>query len=113
MGWRLSVGHVPPGTSQGNKIEPRLCCHITENWRGKPLVSRAVMVNLIGHTKTRTGFTSTAALEEHTDPTGLNVSAAALAAVRLKPDPFHGDWNDTLLPRASHVIGHVKLGNLF
>lgn len=88
-------------------------CHITENWRGKPLVSRAVMVNLIGNTKTRTGFTITAALDENTYPTGINVSTAELAAIRLKPDPFHGDWNYTILPRASHVIGNVKLENLF
>ena len=74
-------------------------CHITENWRGKPLVSRAVIVNLIGNTKTRTGLTSQAALDENMSPTGIKVSDEALAAVRLKRDKFHGDWNYTIRPR--------------
>ena len=100
MRLRISVCHFPPGTSKWNKIEHRMFCHITENWRGKPLVSRAVIVNLIGNTKTHTGLTIKAALDENTYPTGIKVSAAALAAIRLKPDRFHGDWNYTLLPRA-------------
>jgi hypothetical protein len=100
MRLRISVCHVPPGTSKWNKIEHRLCCHITENWRGKPLVSRAVIVNLIGNTKTHTGVTINAELDENTYPTGIKVSAAALAAIRLKPETFHGDWNYTILPRA-------------
>jgi Rhodopirellula transposase DDE domain len=74
-------------------------CHITENWRGKPLVSRAVIVNLIGNTKTRTGLTIQAALDENMYPTGIKVSDEALAAVRLKRDKFHGDWNYTIRPR--------------
>ena len=97
---RISVCHFPPGTSKWNKIEHRMFCHITENWRGKPLVSRAVIVNLIGNTKTRTGLTITAELDENTYPTGIKISAAELAAIRLKPDTFHGDWNYTILPRA-------------
>jgi Rhodopirellula transposase DDE domain len=100
IGLRISVCHFPPGTSKWNKIEHRMCCHITENWRGKPLVSRAVIVNLIGNTKTRTGLTITADLDENTYPTGIKVSAAELAAIRLNPDTFHGDWNYTILPRA-------------
>jgi hypothetical protein len=88
-------------------------CHITENWRGKPLGSRAVIVNLIGNTTTRTGVTITADLDENTYPTGSNVSAAELAAIRLNPKTFHGDWNYTILPRASHVIGNVKLEKFF
>ena len=74
-------------------------CHITENWRGKPLVSRAVIVNLIGNTKTRTGLTIKAELDERLYPTGLKISDEALAAVRIKRDKFHGDWNYTILPR--------------
>jgi hypothetical protein len=89
-----------PTKAQWNKIEYRLFCHIIENWRGKPLVSRVVMVNLIGNTKTRTGLTITAELDEHTYPTEIKVSAGELAAVRLHPDTFHGDGNYTLLPRA-------------
>jgi hypothetical protein len=100
IGLRISVCHFPPGTSKWNKIEHRMFCHSTENWRGKPLVSRAVIVNLIGNTKTRTGLTITADLDENTYPTGIKVSAAELAAIRLKPDTFHGDWNYTILPRA-------------
>jgi hypothetical protein len=99
IGLRISVCHFPPGTSKWNKIEHRMFCHITENWRGKPLVSRAVIVNLIGNTKTRTGLTINAELDENAYPTGLKVSAAELAAVRLKPDTFHGDWNYTILPQ--------------
>ena len=97
---RISVCHVPPGTRKWNKIEHRMFCHITENWRGKPLVSRAVIVNLIGNTKTRTGLTIPAELDENAYPTGIKISAAELAAIRLKPDTFHGDWNYTILPRA-------------
>jgi hypothetical protein len=99
IGLRISVCHFPPGTSKWNKIEHRMFCHITENWRGKPLVSRAVIVNLIGNTKTRTGLTINAELDENAYPTGLKVSAAELAAVRLKPDTFHGDWNYAILPK--------------
>jgi hypothetical protein len=74
-------------------------CHITENWRGKPLVSRAVIVNLIGNTKTRTGLTIKAELDESRYPTGIKVSDEELAAVRIKREKFHGDWNYTILPR--------------
>lgn len=99
IGLRISVCHFPPGTSKWNKIEHRMFCHITENWRGQPLVSRAVIVNLIGNTKTRTGLTINAALDENAYPTGIKVSDAELAAVRIKRAKFHGDWNYTILPR--------------
>lgn len=95
----LHVSHFPPGTSKWNKIEHRMFCHITENWRGKPLVSRAVIVNLIGNTKTRTGLTIKAELDESRYPTGIKVSDEELAAVRIKREKFHGDWNYTILPR--------------
>ena len=99
IGLRISVCHFPPGTSKWNKIEHRMFCHITENWRGKPLVSRAVIVNLIGNTKTRTGLTINAELDENAYPTGIKVSDAELAAVRIKRAKFHGDWNYTIWPR--------------
>ena len=99
IGLRITVCHFPPGTSKWNKIEHRMFCHITENWRGKPLVSRAVIVNLIGSTKTRAGLTIKAELDENAYPTGIKVSDEALAAIRLKQDKFHGDWNYTILPR--------------
>lgn len=99
MHLRISVCHFPPGTSKWNKIEHRMFCHITENWRGKPLVSRAVIVNLIGHTKTRTGLMIKAELDDTMYPTGLKVSDEELAAGHLKKDHFLGDWNYTILPR--------------
>src|SRR5918992_3110702 len=99
IGLCISVCHFPPGTSKWNQIEHRMFCHITENWRGKPLVSRAVIVNLIGHTKTRTGLTINAKLDDNAYPTGIKVSDVELAAVRIKRARFHGDWNYTILPR--------------
>jgi hypothetical protein len=73
----------------------------TDRWHGvqKPLVSRAVIVNLIGHTKTRTGLTINAKLDDNAYPTGIKVSDVELAAVRIKRARFHGDWNYTILPR--------------
>lgn len=100
IGLRISVCHFPPGTSKWNKIAHRMFCHITENWRGKPLVSRAVIVNLIGDTKTRTGLRIRAALDVNTYETGIKVTDDELAAVRLKKDTFHGDWNYTISARA-------------
>src|SRR6201997_3956429 len=96
-GLRLSVCHFPPGTSKCNKIEHRMFCHITENWRGRPLVSRAVVVNLIGHTTTTTGLAIQSALDDHSYPTGREVTAEEMESVRLKRDEFHGDWNYTIL----------------
>jgi hypothetical protein len=98
LGLRISVCHFPPGTSKWNKIEHRLFCHITKNWRGKPLSSRAVVVNLIGNTKTRTGLQIQAELDTNTYPTGIEVSDEELAAVHIVRDVFHGEWNYTIAP---------------
>jgi len=100
IGLRISVCHFPPGTSKWNKIEHRMFCHITENWRGRPLISREVIVNLIGNTKTRTGLTITAELDVNPYPTGIKVPDEELATVQLHKDAFHGDWNYTILPKA-------------
>src|ERR1700720_4876324 len=81
IGLRISVCHFPPGTSKWNKIEHRMFCHITKNWRGKPLRSRAVVVNLIGNTKTRTGLKVRAELDTNSYPIGIKVSDEELAAV--------------------------------
>ena len=97
-GLAIHVCHFPPGTSKWNKIEHRLFCHITENWRGRPLVSQAVVVNLIGHTTTRTGLTIRAQLDKHSYPKGIKVSEEEFAAISIKPDRFHGDWNYTIQP---------------
>ena len=95
---RISVCHFPPGTSKWNKIEHRMFCHITENWRGRPLVSHAVVVNLIAGTKTRAGLHVEAELDRQNYETGIEVTDEELEAVRLKRDKFHGDWNYTILP---------------
>jgi hypothetical protein len=99
LGLRITVCHFPPGTSKWNKIEHRMFCHITQNWRGKPLRSRAVVVNLIGNTKTRTGLKVQAELDTNSYPTGIKVSDEELAAVNIKRATFHGDWNYTIMPR--------------
>ena len=96
---RVSVCHFPPGTSKWNKIEHRMFCHITENWRGRPLVSREVVVNLIGHTTTRSGLAIRSELDENSYPTGQPVTAEQMESLSLKRDKFHGDWNYSLTPR--------------
>src|SRR5438128_5737603 len=97
-GLRISVCHFPPGTRKWNKIEHRMFCHITENWRGRPLVSRAVVVNLIGNTTTKAGLHVQAELDTNSYETGIEVSDEELAAVHLKQDKFHGEWNYTITP---------------
>jgi hypothetical protein len=99
LGLRLSVCHFPPGTSKWNQIEHRMFCHITQNWRGKPLLSRAMVVQLIGHTKTAAGLQVRAELDTNAYPTGLEVSDEELAAVQITQDAFHGEWNYTVRPR--------------
>jgi len=99
IGLRISVCHFPPGTSKWNKIEHRMFCHITENWRGRPLVSREVAVNLIGHTTTKTGLAIRSELDEGSYPTGRAVSDEQMGGLSIRRDKFHGEWNYTLLPR--------------
>jgi hypothetical protein len=95
----LSVCHFPPGTSKWNKVEHRLFCHITNNWRGQPLVSHQVIVGLIAATTTAKGLTVRAALDTNTYPTGIKVSNEQMAALRIRPAEFHGEWNYTVKPR--------------
>jgi hypothetical protein len=95
----IYVCHFPPGTSKWNKIEHRLFCFITQNWRGRPLLSRAMVVSLIASTTTRQGLTVQARLDEQSYETGKKVADDELAALKLKPQPFHGEWNYCLLPR--------------
>jgi hypothetical protein len=99
IGLEVSVCHFPPGTSKWNKIEHRLFCHITQNWRGKPLVSHEVIVNLIANTTTQTGLTIKAELDTRQYETGIKVSDAELATLHLRKARFHGDWNYIILPR--------------
>ena len=95
----ISVCHFPPGTSKWNKIEHRMFCHIAENWRGRPLVSREVVVNLIGHTRTKQGLTIHSELDENSYPTGRSVSDEEMEGLHLIRDKFHGEWNYKLTPR--------------
>jgi hypothetical protein len=94
-GLQISVCHFPPGTSKWNKIEHRMFCHITENWRGQPLVSHEVIIQLIGGTTTTTGLSIRAGLDRKRYPTGVT----ELRQVPLKPARFHGDWNYTIHPK--------------
>jgi Rhodopirellula transposase DDE domain len=99
IGLCISVCHFPPGTSKWNKIEHRMFCHITENWRGRPLVSREVVVNLIGYTTTKTGLAIRSALDENSYPTGREVTDQQLESLAIKRDKFHGEWNYTIRPK--------------
>jgi hypothetical protein len=94
----ISVCHYPPGTSKWNKIEHRLFSFITQNWRGKPLVTHQVIVSLIAATTTSTGLTVRCDLDANEYPTAQKVSDGELAAVNLHPDDFHGEWNYTIRP---------------
>jgi hypothetical protein len=98
-GLAISVSHFPPGTSKWNKIEHRLFCHITENWRGRPLVDHETVVQLIGNVRTTAGLTVKAKLDTRAYPVGVKVPDADMEAVLLTPDDFHGDWNYTIHPR--------------
>ena len=95
---RVTVCHFPPGTSKWNKIEHRMFCHITQNWRGRPLTSYAVIVQLIGNTRTATGLKIRAELDDHVYPPKEKVKAEQLAQVQLTPATFHGEWNYTIAP---------------
>jgi hypothetical protein len=95
---KLTVCHFPPGTSKWNKIEHRMFCHITENWRGRPLISRAVIVNLIGNTTTAAGLTINAEVDTKKYPKGIKVSDEEMATINIKKHTFHGEWNYTVSP---------------
>ena len=100
----ISVCHFPPGTSKWNKIEHRMFCHITENWRGRPLVSREVVVNLIGHTTTKTGLTIRSELDENIYPTGREVTEQQMESLAIKRDTFHGNGIIPSGPRHKRTI---------
>jgi transposase len=99
MGLNIHVCHFPPGTSKWNKIEHRLFCHITQNWRGKPLTSFETVVNLIGRTRTTRGLRVKARLDKKQYPTGVEITKAEMKRLALRKDDFHGDWNYLLEPR--------------
>ena len=97
-GLEISVCHLPPGTSKWNKIEHRLFSFISQNWRGKPLVSHQVIVNLIAATTTKTGLRVRAEIDPGKYPKGVKISDKQVATIRLERDQFHGEWNYTILP---------------
>ena len=97
-GLRIKVCHFPPGTSKWNKIEHRMFCHMTQNWRGRPLVSHEVIVNLIGSTTTAKGPEIRAELDRKAYPKGKKVTDEELARVKIRRARFHGNWNYTILP---------------
>ena len=98
-GLAIGVCHLPPGTSKWNKIEHRLFSFISQNWRGKPLVSHEVIVNLIAATTTKTGLTVRCQLDTDLYPAGVKVSDDEMATIQLHPNDFHGEWNYLILPR--------------
>ncbi len=100
-GLEISVRHFPPGTSKWNKIEHRLFSFITQNWRGRPLVSYAVILSLIAATTTETGLTVESYLDTNTYPLQVKVSEDEMATIQLQRDEFHGEWNYTILPHAA------------
>ena len=95
----ITVAHLPPGTSKWNRIEHRLFAFITQNWRGKPLVTHEVIIQLIANTTTTTGLTVQCRLDENDYEKGVKVSDADMAALNITPSNFHGEWNYTIAPR--------------
>ncbi len=97
-GLQMTVCHLPPGTSKWNKIEHRLFSQITMNWRGRPLISHQIIVDLISHTTTHTGLLVQCVLDTGAYPTGIRYTDTDVAALPLHRHDFHGEWNYTLSP---------------
>ena len=95
----VTVAHLPPGTSKWNRIEHRLFAYISQNWRGKPLVSHQVIIQLIGATTTNTGLTVTCDIDHSLYPKGIKVTDAEMATLNIQRHTFQGDWNYTISPR--------------
>jgi hypothetical protein len=98
-GLTIHVHHYPPGTSKWNRIEHKLFCHITQNWRGKPLESRMAVVELIGATTSKTGLKVECALDENTYEKGIRIGKAEMKRLNIEGDAFHPDWNYAIKPR--------------
>lgn len=99
LGLRISVSHFPPGTSKWNKIEHRMFCHISTNWRGKPLTSHEVVVNLIGNTTTSEGLRIQSELDKNQYTKSKKISAEEMAAINITRARFHGEWNYRIAPK--------------
>ena len=100
FGLTVQVCHFPPGTSKWNKIEHRMFCHITNNWRARPLLTRQIVVQLIGSVTTEQGLRIRAELDENPYAAGIKVTDEELATLAIERDEFHGEWNYRLRPRA-------------
>jgi len=98
-GLKISVSRLPPGTSKWNKIEHRLFSYITQNWRGKPLMTHATIVNLISNTSTKTGLKVRCVLDRKNYPPKIEVTDEQMAGIRITRDDFHGEWNYTIRPQ--------------
>lgn len=98
-GLEIEVCHFPPGTSKWNKIEHQMFCHISQNWRGRPLTSRQVVINLINHTRTRQGLRIRAKLDKHHYKTKIKVTDDEFKTITIERDSFHGEWNYRIRPR--------------
>jgi hypothetical protein len=104
-GLSITVAHHPPGTSKWNRIEHRMFSFISINWRGRPLVSHQVVVQLIASTKTETGLNITCDIDWGRYPKGIKIPKAALKELNIKYDDFHGDWNYTISPITNQETG--------
>ena len=98
LGIPIRVSHFPPGTSKWNKIEHRLFSHISMNWRGQPLISHEVIVNLIAATTTQKGLKVRASIDSKLYPKGIKVTDEEFTAIRIQRDDFHGEWNYSIIP---------------
>lgn len=101
-GLTIRVRHYPPGTSKWNKIEHRLFCHITQNWRARPLTDRAAVVELIAATTTKTGLKVESALDSRTYQKGIKVTKAEMKSLNILGDKFHPEWNYAVMPRTEN-----------
>jgi hypothetical protein len=104
LGIEIVVCHYPPGTSKWNKIEHRMFCHITQNWRGKPLVDRMTVVELIGATTTKTGLTVRCELDEKHYEKGIKISDEEMDELNIIRNSFHPEWNYTIMPNTKRLV---------
>lgn len=106
-GLTIQVCHLPPGTSKWNKIGHRLFSSISQNWRSRPLLTHATVVNLMANTRTATGLKVRCVLDRKHYPKQVTIGDEEMAPIRLIPDPFHGDWNYAIQPTSSEPSDHV------
>ena len=96
----IHVCHFPPGTSKWNKIEHRMFSYISENWRGRPLITRETVVNLIGNTKTKKGLEIQSQLDENRYEKGIKVTDEQMNSINIEKEEFHGEWNYKISPNS-------------